>query len=286
LKRFVGVAAVFGYCGDLYFESKSMKAIEMNQLKSTSSKAFTLIELLVVIAIIAILAAMLLPALAKAKSRAYAVNDINNCKQTMLAVALYCGDTTDTLPYPSWNDVGTVDNWAASAGITPTSGHTAANFQQHYDQQVTYFNGTCPSHKPAQLYQYLKSEKLLLCPQDAPNAAYYQRMIIDCSYVFDGGIIGYGAVTRPYKISVFKPTNILEYENDEQNTAAGAWNDFGNWPLENNAPTFSARHGKAAQVGRIDGSAARIPMVDMLTMANNTTAPNDLWYKPGSPNGH
>ncbi len=59
---------------------------------------FTLIELLVVIAIIAILAAMLLPALAKAKERAHRALDVSNLRQFGLSCTIYAGEFQDYLP--------------------------------------------------------------------------------------------------------------------------------------------------------------------------------------------
>jgi len=80
-----------------------------SRLPGTSSSAFTLIELLVVIAIIAILAAMLLPALAKAKQKAQQVGCVSNFRQIHLALNLFIDDHNDWLP-PS------PDNAPASGG--------------------------------------------------------------------------------------------------------------------------------------------------------------------------
>lgn len=81
----------------------------VSQAGASRSRGFTLIELLVVIAIIAILAAMLLPALAKSKQRAHGVLCMNNGKQMMTAMHMYCSDNREWFPPNE-------DSWSAQFG--------------------------------------------------------------------------------------------------------------------------------------------------------------------------
>ena len=81
------------------------------EARSGKNRGFTLIELLVVIAIIAILAAMLLPALSRAKAKAQGIQCLNNNRQLLYAWRMYVEENREILPHVKHGAYEWVGGW-------------------------------------------------------------------------------------------------------------------------------------------------------------------------------
>ena len=139
---------------------------------SKTFNGFTLIELLVVIAIIAILAAMLLPALAKAKAKALNIQCVSGVKQILLGVTLFATDNEDRMPYNIDSATGQPNNrtlaldarssWLDAFTTRPELGFHISPYLANAKTLVNL--GTSES-------------KIMVCPAFARNPQYASRAI-------------------------------------------------------------------------------------------------------------
>jgi prepilin-type N-terminal cleavage/methylation domain-containing protein/prepilin-type processing-associated H-X9-DG protein len=214
------------------------------------SLAFTLIELLVVIAIIAILAAMLLPALAKAKARAQNVTCISNLKQWGLAFRMYTDDNNDYVPeegnvgMPVVDPVN-IDAWYNS--ITPYIGSQSLSNLYRQSPVNPPVNGTksifiCPSAP-----DYRKAANPYKDPPQFSRALFHYgengRLCINKGTRAGGGNTRLSGVKRP--------TDTIFIAEVDPNSP-----DNGNVSQSNVTGFYAvARHDKRGNFAFCDGSA-------------------------------
>jgi prepilin-type N-terminal cleavage/methylation domain-containing protein/prepilin-type processing-associated H-X9-DG protein len=233
---------------------------------AASSPAFTLIELLVVIAIIAILAALLLPALARAKEKAKLIKCASNQKQIALGYLLYAGDQADNLPVAGSPDLSQGAGWVApSRWFQEISPYISKGGETNYTQMVARDKVVaCPTAVIANAI-----------PTNVPGWQGYGGYGANYAY------LGYTPDDRKKITIVTKPVETCMNGDGLDPGPNISW-----WELGYLYPTTIAmqppllkyiRHGKGGNYAWVDG---HVDMTSWKTMSAGANGKLDWYYQP------
>ena len=150
----------------------SLHAAQVSRLETCATHAFTLIELLVVIAIIAILAALLLPALSRAKARAQSVSCENNLKQLQTAWLMYAHDHDDALPLNISRNVGGVQRAMPGSWVVGNA----------------KVDSTTTNIQAGSLFVYANAPGVYRCPADKSTVTGHPALLRTRSYSLNSWI--------------------------------------------------------------------------------------------------
>lgn len=234
----------------------------VEKMNRFATSGFTLLELLVVMAIISILAAMLMPAISRAKNKASQVVDINNLKQQIITLHLYVTDNDDKLPWPNWEagDSPNRPGWLYTMDAT-------ASGSARFKVETGIF------------WQSLHVKKLYVCPMDNPDGWLSGRQQQISSYVMNGAVIGYNRMIFPaVRAMQMNPEDVALWETDERETRY--FNDGASYPYE----AVSLRHNQGA-IRATFGASVGYVKFDIWDGQVKDPNKNHLWCYPGSPDG-
>lgn len=189
--------------------------------------AFTLIELLVVIAIIAILAAMLLPALTRAKARAQTIGCLSNTKQLQIAYELYSTDNGNRLMD---NSVTGVSSPGARAWIKGNVQEFTADYINDPRNGVLFpYNSSLGIYKCPSSRAFVKGSGWGDASRVTHNRSYSVSVWLG-SNLTPSDLIAqkYSSIRNPSKTSVFLEENHISIDNGaigfNRTNVAGVWN--------------------------------------------------------------